>query len=152
MSIAEYLRERGVSFELRRHEEAYTAQEEAAAQHVSGSIFAKTVIVKAGEEFIMLVLPASHHADLEQAGAVLGQTVVLAHEKDLKQLFPDCELGAEPPFGSLYKLRTLVDESLGRHERIALRAGSHTEVILLAYGDYERLEQPQVARFAELAE
>jgi Ala-tRNA(Pro) deacylase len=152
MSITEYLREQGVEFELRRHEQAYTAQEEAQAQHVSGSLFAKTVIVKAGEEYVMLVLPASQHADLEQAGALLGQTVVLAREKEQGELFPDCELGAEPPFGSLYQVRTLVDESLGRHERIAFRAGNHTEVILMAYRDYERLEQAQVGRFAEPAE
>jgi Ala-tRNA(Pro) deacylase len=152
MTIAEYLQEHRVSFEIQRHKQYYTAQEEAAAQHISGSMFAKTVIVKAGEEFVMLVLPASHQADLEQAGAALGQTLTLAHEQELIGLFPGCEVGAEPPFGSLYQLRTLVDESLGRHERIAFRAGSHTEVILLPYREYERLEQPQVARFAELPE
>lgn len=152
MKIAEYLRQQGVSFETRHHEQHYTAQEEAQAQHIPGGMFAKTVIVKAGEEFVMLVLPASHHADLEQVGGILGQTAVLASERNLAELFPDCELGAEPPFGSLYQLRTLVDESLGRHERIAFRAGSHTEVILMAYADYARLAQPEVARFAEMAE
>jgi Ala-tRNA(Pro) deacylase len=152
MRIAEYLEANGVKYELRRHQEAYTAQEEAAAQHVSGSIFAKTVIVKAGGESVMLVLPASHQADLDQAGVLLGQPAVLAQEKEIAALFPDCEVGAEPPFGSLYNLRTLVDESLTHHERIAIRAGTHTEVLVLSYRDYERLEKPQIARFAELEE
>jgi Ala-tRNA(Pro) deacylase len=150
MEIIKYLEDKGVPFETRKHREYYTAEEEAASLNVAGSMFAKTVIVKAGAEYVMLVLPASHQVNLERAEAVLGRPVVLAAEKALAELFPDCELGAEPPFGSIYGLRTFVDHNLGRHERIAVRACTHTDVVLLPYRDYERLERPQVAEFAEL--
>ncbi len=148
MNTLEFLEKQGVDFEVKHHAEYFTAQEEAAAQHISGSMFAKTVVVKTREDYVLLVLPASYRVDLDLVSDMLGEEVALAQERDLKELFPGCELGAEPPFGSQYGLRTLVDEHLAKHQKIAVRAGSHTEVILLAYEDYARIEQPRVVRLA----
>ncbi len=148
MNLLDYLSSAGVDFTVMHHEEYYTAQEEAAAQGLSGHVFAKTVVVRAGDEYVLLVLPASHRVDLERVEQILDTDVCMVTEAELKGLFPDCEVGAEPPFGSQFGLRTLVDEHLAQQERIAIRAGSHTEVVLLDYADYARLERPEVARFA----
>jgi Ala-tRNA(Pro) deacylase len=148
MNLLDYLSSAGVDFTVMHHEEYYTAQEEAAAQGLSGHVFAKTVVVCAGDEYVLLVLPASHRVDLERIEQILNTDVRMVTESEMKSLFPDCEVGAEPPFGSQFGLRTLVDEHLAQQERIAIRAGSHTEVVLLDYADYARLERPAVARFA----
>jgi len=149
MKILDYLSEKGVDFEVRHHPANFTAQREAAAQHISGHTFAKTVVVKAEQEYVMLVLPATYRVDLERMEALLGVEPEFAGEEELGNLFPDCEVGAEPPFGSQYGLRTLVDEHLAKQERIAVRAGSHREVVLLAYADFARLERPRVAYFGD---
>ncbi|MGD9497143.1 MAG: aminoacyl-tRNA deacylase [Armatimonadota bacterium] len=149
MKLLDYLREKGVDFTVKHHDEFYTAQEEAAAQHISGHIFAKTVVVKAGDEYALLVLPASYRVDLDRASEVLGAKAHLATEQEMSELFPDCDVGAEPPFGSRYGLRTVVDAHLAQQERIAARACSHTQLVFLAYADYERLEHPEVASFAQ---
>ena len=144
--IEEYLKNRGVGYEVDQHELAYTAQEEAAAEHVSGYEFAKTVIVTDGEEFYMLVLPATFQADLEKASELIGKQVRLAEEEETRPLFTDCELGAEPPFGSVFNLETYVDDSLGEQDEIVFRAGSHEKVIKMDYEDYEEVENPTVAQ------
>lgn len=142
--IEEYLRNRGVGFEVDQHELAYTAQEEAAAEDVTGYEFAKTVMVTDGEEFYMLVLPAPYQADLEKAAELIGEEVRLADEEETKPLFSDCELGAEPPFGSIFNVETYVDESMGEKGEIVFRAGSHEKVIKMDYEDYIELENPTV--------
>jgi Ala-tRNA(Pro) deacylase len=130
------------------HSPAFTAQDVAAAAHVSGKEMAKTVMVKIDGEMAMVVLPASMKVDfarlLEATGA---QEVELAHEKEFKGLFPDCALGTMPPFGNLYGLRTFVAEELTEDDEIAFNAGSPTEVIRLGYGDYARLVEPRVLPF-----
>jgi len=146
--IEDFLRNRGVGFEVIRHELAYTAQETAAADHVSGYEFAKTVIVTDGNNYYMLVLPATYQADLKKAAALIGKKVRLASEQDLSSVFPDCDLGAEPPFGSIYKMSTFVDESLGQQREIVFRAGSHEKTIKMSYQDYVKVEAPTVGSFA----
>ena len=146
--IEDFLRNKGVGFEVIRHELAYTAQETAAAEHVSGHEFAKTVIVTDGDAFYMLVLPASHEADLEKVSRLVGAEVNLAGERDMEGLFPECDVGAEPPFGSIYKMATYVDRLLADREKIVFRGGSHEKTIKMAYDDYAEIENPKVASFA----
>ncbi len=148
MKILDYLNENGVDFAVMHHDEYYTAQEEAAAQGLSGHMFAKTVVVRAGDEHVLLVLSASHRVDLKRVGEILGAEVDIIPEAEMKGLFHDCDVGAEPPFGSHFGLRTLVDEHLAAQERIAVRGCTHTDVVLLDYADYARLEKPEVADFA----
>lgn len=150
MRVLDFLSEQGVDFEVKHHPRHFTAQEEAAAQHLPGHMFAKTVLVKSGEEFVLLVLPASHRVDLRRVEEVLGENTRLASEQEVGAAFPDCDLGAEPPFGSQYGMPTLVEQHLTDRSQIAVRAGSHTEVVLLAYADFARLEQPRVARFSDV--
>ena len=139
MRVLDYLSENKIDFSVMHHDLHYTAQREAAAQHISGHRFAKTVVVKADADYILLALPASHRVDFKLLKAVLGTDAELASESEMAKLFPDCDVGAEPPFGSQYGLHTIVDDDLAAQERIAVRAGSHKEVVLLSYADYARL-------------
>ena len=110
-----------------------------------GKELAKTVIVKLDDQFAMAVLPASLHVSLTRLKEAAGvDNVELANEDEFKSLFPDCDVGAMPPFGNLYDLDVYVAGQLTEDEEIAFNAGSHTELIKLAYRDFERLVQPKV--------
>lgn len=142
------LKEHDVPFKSLVHPEAYTAQEVAASMHVKGRELAKTVIVKTDGRFVMAVLPAHGLVDFQKLKEVLGQKDVrLASEDEFRALFPDCETGAEPPFGNLYSVDTLVDESLTRDEEIYFNAGTHYEAVEMRYRDFEELVRPRVADF-----
>jgi len=144
-----YLRENKVPFQVIHHPLAYTAQEVAAAEHVPGKMLAKLVMVFADGKLVMLALPAPHRADLNKAAVALGaREVRLAHEEEFAAAFPDCEVGAMPPFGNLYDLPVYVDNALAEDETIIFSAGTHTDTISMKYADFERLVKPTVAAFA----
>jgi Ala-tRNA(Pro) deacylase len=147
--LREFLDSQQVKYVTITHSTAYTAQEIAAATHIHGKELAKTVMVKLDGKMAMAVLPASRKIDfglLKTAAG--GQNVQLADEAEFKALFPDCETGAMPPFGNLYGIPVYAEQSLAEDEEIAFNAGSHSELIRLAYKDFERLVQPKVARFS----
>ena len=150
MKILDYLSAAEIDFDVRHHEERFTAQEEAAAGHIPGHMFAKTVVVRAGDEHLLLVLPASHRVDLDRLRDATGSRPEIVPEDEMAELFVDCDVGAEPPFGSHYGLRTIVDTHLSKQERIAVRACSHHEVVLLTYEDYARLEEPEAVSYTHL--
>ena len=144
-----HLRENGVPFEVQHHPRVITAQDVAATEHVPGRMLAKVVMVLADGEMIMLALPAPYEEDLEKAGKVLGaREVRLAEEEEFADAFPDCEVGAMPPFGNLYGLPVYVEEALAEDETIFFRAGTHTDTMSVRYADFERLVDPTVAEFA----
>lgn len=145
--VREYLEEHGVTFERHRHDRAVTAQEVAAAEHESGWHVAKPVLVEAGRRLAMFVLPAPMLLDLDRAAAALGvDDAKLAEEATFAKHFPDCETGAEPPFGNLYDVSVYVDESLMTAQRLVFAAGSHTETMTISLGDYLRLVEPERVR------
>ncbi len=147
--LEEYLSSNGVSFELERHRLAYTAQQLAAAEHVSGKLVAKVVMALANGTLTMLVLPASSNVNLEKLKADLGaKELRLAREEEFATLFPDCEVGAMPPFGNLYGIPVYLDRTLARVPEITFPAGSHSESMRIRYADYERLVHPQLREFA----
>lgn len=150
MSISHKLRatleKEGVEFNILEHQPAYTAMEIAGAQHVPGRQVIKSVIVKADGKFLMCVLPAIHLLDLDKLKKTLGsQKVELAKEEDIARLFPDDEVGGEPPFGNLYGVPVIVDKILEEDNDIVFNAGSHTEMIQMKFFDYHRLVNPTVA-------
>lgn len=149
MRISEYLEQHGVAFQTHEHSPAYTAQEVAAEEHVSGNQLAKGVLVRADDEYVLCVLPASFKLDMDKVGKMLkARHVRLADETELARCFPDSEVGAEPPFGSLYNLPTLVDIHLGYADEIVFQSGTHREVVRMRYADYESLVRPRVADLA----
>ena len=147
--LKQLLDQNGVKYISITHSPAYTAQEIAARAAVSGNELAKTVIVKLDGRMAMAVLPASWTVNLARLARVAGaQAAVLASEQEFSARFPKCELGAEPPFGNLYEMEVFVDKTLAADREIAFNAGTHTELIKLAYDDYERIVKPTVADFA----
>ncbi|MBI1912276.1 MAG: YbaK/EbsC family protein [Deltaproteobacteria bacterium] len=148
--LEDYLRENHADYKEIIHPEAYTAQEVAAAMHVHGKELAKSVMVKADGKYVMTVLPANWQVDFRKLREVLHQErIELAKEDEFRMLFPDCETGAEPPFGNLYNVETLVDKSLAEDENIFFNAGTHYEAVEMKYKDYEKLAKPRVAEFSK---
>ena len=147
--VKEFLDTYGVKYVVISHSKAYTAQGIAAVAHISGNEVAKTVIVKLDGALAMAVLPASYQVDLPALKRATGvREAELASEREFKHNFPDCETGAMPPFGNLYGIPVYVDETLAEDREIAFNAGSHYELIKLAYADFERLVKPEVMSFS----
>ena len=145
--LKEFLDAHGIKYVVISHSVAYTAQGIAALAHIPGKELAKTVIVKIGGVFAMAVVPASRQVDFVLLRAAAHTNDVrLASELEFKGRFPDCEPGAMPPFGNLYEMGVFADEVLSHDQEIAFNAGSHRELIRLAWGDFERLVQPTVVR------
>lgn len=150
LTVQEFLRRGNVAYTVFQHPPAFTAQEEAAVTHVPGRNWAKAVVCFADGEPIQAVLPADREVDLERlADTVRAHEVRLADEAELRWLYPDCELGAMPPFGPLYKQPVYVDETLTSDEEIVFNAGTHSDAICMRYGDFAALTRPVVGRFAE---
>jgi Ala-tRNA(Pro) deacylase len=144
--LKEFLDSHGVKYVTLSHSRAFTAQDVAESSHVSGKELAKTVVVLVDGRPAMAVVPAASRVDLDLLKQAAGAGhVELAGEKDFKGMFPECELGAMPPFGNLYGLPTFASDRLARQAQIAFSAGTHTEVIRLPYADFERLVMPRIA-------
>ncbi len=151
--VIDYLQSKQIPFERHSHDRAVSAQKVAQAVHVSGYQVAKTVLFEADGERWMAVLPAMGMADTDRLGELLNKRRVrLLDEEEFAGLFPECEVGAEPPFGGLFGISVLMDESLLEQERILVRSGAHDEVLELRTEDFERLERPQTGVFAVFPE
>jgi Ala-tRNA(Pro) deacylase len=151
-TIHEFLRRGNVAYSVFQHSPAFTAQEEAAITHVPGRNWAKAVVCFADGEPIQAVVPADFEVDLERlAELARAHDVRLADEAELRWLYPDCEVGAMPPFGSLYKQTVFVDATLSRDKEIVFNAGTHTDGICMRYSEFAALVRPTVGRFAEPA-
>ena len=147
--LESYLRENTVPFEVQHHARVYTAQEVAATEHVPGKVVAKVVVVQADDKMVMLALPASYRVYESKLASVLGcREVRIAREDEFASAFPDCEVGAMPPFGNLYGVPVVVDRSLAEDDTIVVQAGTHTDTLSLKYADFARLVNPTVAEFA----
>lgn len=147
--LKEFLDSNRVKYVSISHSTAYTAQEIAATAHIKGKELAKTVMVKIDGRLAMVVVPASSRVDFDLLQDITGaHQVELASEAEFRSLFPECEVGAMPPFGNLYDMDVYVAESLAEDEEIAFNAGSHTELIRLSFHDFERLVRPRIVQVA----
>jgi Ala-tRNA(Pro) deacylase len=148
VKLGEYLDQNKVKYSLITHSAAYTAQELAHKMHISGLEIAKVVIFKMDGRFAMAVMPASHQIDFNKLKEATGaQQIELATEKEFRNLFPDCEVGAMPPFGNLYGLPIYVAKPLEKDEYIVFNAGSHIDAIRMEYTDFCRLAKPVVIEY-----
>jgi len=147
--LKELLDRNKIKYEAKAHQRVITAQEVAQVEHIPGRELAKTVVVRKGKEFFLFVLPAPRQVDFSQLRKMFSaHDVALATEAEFRGLFPDSELGAMPPFGILYGMRTYVDESLKKEGEIAFNAGTHTDTILMSRVDFEKIVKPEYASFA----
>jgi Ala-tRNA(Pro) deacylase len=148
--LKELLDGAGVSHEVYNHPLAYTAQEIAARQHFSGKEMAKVVMLEVDGRLIMGVIPGSRRINLNTAKASLGaKQVRLATEDEFISRFPECEIGAMPPFGNLFELSVIVDPALEKDEYIYFNAGNHVQTVRIKYSDFAQLVKPQIARLIE---
>ena len=148
--LINFLNANKIKYQVITHSRAYTAQEIAALVHIPGQELAKTVLVRMDDDLVMTVLPANYRIDFELLSSVLGtDRVRLAEEDEFKSIFPDCEIGAMPPFGNLFNIPVYMAQSLEDDEMIAFNAGSHTEILRMSMDDYKRLVNPLVVRISE---
>ena len=141
-----FLREHSVPFEVHHHPPAYTAQRVAQAEHVSGRLVVKVVMAFADGKMVMLALPAHRNANLAKAAEAAGaKEVRLAHEDEFAAAFPDCDVGAMPPFGNLYGIPVYVDSKLAEDETIVFNAGTHEDTIHMTFTDFRQLVEPTMA-------
>ena len=144
--VADYLDSRGVKFTTMTHSRTFTAQRTAASADIPGREMAKTVMVRIDGTMAMAVLPAPYQVDFHLLKKRTGAKVaVLAAEDEFAHIFPDCEVGAMPPFGNLYGMDVFVDKHLTEDENIVFHSGSLTELMKLSYTDYASLVNPIVA-------
>ncbi len=147
--LKEFLDRNGIKYVTIKHSAAFTAQDIAESSHVPGKELAKTVMVKIDGKIAMAVLPSPYHVNFSRLKQAVGaDTVTLAGEDEFKNMFPECELGAMPPFGNLYGMEVYVAEALAEDEEIVFNAGSHTELIKMSYKEFERLVQPKKIKFS----
>jgi Ala-tRNA(Pro) deacylase len=143
-----YLDQNNIKYSLITHSMAFTAQELASIMHIPGKELAKVVILKIDGQFAMAVIPAPHKIDFERLkSAIEAKQIELASEKEFQKLFPDCDVGAMPPFGNLYGLPVYVAKPLKEDKEIVYNAGSHTEAIRMQYVDFDRLVKPIVIEY-----
>ncbi len=146
--VEEFLRTSNVKYRTVRHARAYSSQEIAEAAHVPARRLAKVTMIRLGDRIAMAVLPANEMVDVVSLGKLAGvDRVEIATERDFQNRFPDCEVGAMPPFGHLWGMPVFVSDTFRRSDDIAFEAGSHTELLEMPYEEYERLEQPKVGHF-----
>jgi Ala-tRNA(Pro) deacylase len=146
--LTEFLDKNTIKYVIIHHSPAFTAREVAVSAHIPKKEVAKTVVVKVDGKPLMVVLPASQMVDFTQLRHGLNaQATVLATEQEFNTLFPECEIGAMPPFGNLFNMDIVVADSLTEDEEIAFNGGTHRELIRMAYNDFERLVHPKVMKF-----
>lgn len=149
MKVIEFLDNSSARYEVTKHRPTFTAQQMAAEEHVPGMAVAKPVVIQADDECYMCVLPACCKIDLDKLKKLLKvKKLSLADEDQMAKLFTDCELGAEPPFGHLYGLATIMDETLQADEYIVFQAGMHDKAVKMAMADYTKLAEPKVMNFS----
>jgi Ala-tRNA(Pro) deacylase len=147
--LKKFLEDNNIKYDTLTHGQTFTSQETAESAHITGKELAKTIMIKVDGTMAMAVLPSAFNIDFgrlkEAAGA---ETVELASEDEFEDLFPECETGAMPPFGNLYGMEVFVADQLSEDEEISFNAGTHTELIKLAYRDFEKLVHPRKTQFA----
>ncbi len=143
--LTSYLDDNEIKYVVVKHSKAFTAQEVAASAHIPGKEMVKTVMVKVDDDIKMVVLPSTHDVDFEAIkDKFSAENVELATETEFENMFPDCELGAMPPFGNLFDMDTYVAEVLTEDKEIAFNAGTHKEVVKMDYKDFEDLVKPEI--------
>jgi len=148
MSVAEFLTDHQVPFETIYHAPAFSAHKRAKYLHTPGKQVAKCVLLVGQSGYMLAVLPATRQIDLERLSAQLGESVRIAEDREITWVFRDCEWGVVSPFGTLYGLSTILDDSFDRSALLVFEGRLHAESIRLRCSDYETLEHPRRLRFA----
>jgi len=145
----DYLHTNGIRFAHTTHSPAYTAEEVALAEHMPLQRMSKTVVLRDKDGYVLAVVPADSHVDVEILRTMIGvPSLFVARENDLCLLFPNAEVGAMPPLGSLFGLPVYLDREVANREFIAFNAGTHRDVIHMRVADFRQLVQPVMGDFS----
>lgn len=148
-AVRAYLKEHNLKYRSIYHTSAYTAQQLAHAQHVTGEKVLKVVLLKSEEGYFLAILPATYRVDFSLLKRLTGKKEIrLGTESEIRQLFPDCEIGALPPFSDLYHLPIYADESLKDGDEVLIVAGTHRDAIQMKYEALATCVRPTVGKFA----
>ena len=148
--LKKYLDDNKIRYVVVAHSRAYTAQEIAASVHIKGKNLVKCVMIDGDQKYYMVTISANHKINMEKLKQVLQvKHVKLAQEHDFKELFEDCEVGAMPPFGNLYNIPVLVDQTLYTDGDIAFNGGNHSTVVKMSFQDFDQLVNPQKVAIAD---
>jgi Ala-tRNA(Pro) deacylase len=148
--VRKTLEGRGIPFRELHHSSAYTAQEVAQREHVSGHAVAKVVVVMADGKPVELVLPASRRVELERVRQILGSAEArMASETEMERYFTDCEVGAVPPLPHWENIPVLMDSTLQAADEIVFQAGTHEDAVRLRFSDWYKIVNPRVDTFTE---
>jgi Ala-tRNA(Pro) deacylase len=142
MTIAPTLQkhlDQNVTYDMITHDPTMSSSRTAQACHVSGNRLAKAIVLRRNDGYMLAVLPASHHISLTELRQQIGDDVDLAKESEIKQLFPDCVLGAVPPIGECYALDVIVDDSIQEPPEVYLEGGDHTTLVHIDQAQFTRL-------------
>lgn len=150
--IKTYLSESAVSYWHKTHPVAFTSQETAAVDHISGQELGKTVVLLADGRPIMAVLPADRVINMDVLKKHVGcERLSLASEREFPERFPSCQPGAMPPFGRLFGMMLYCDRSLAAQPEVEFNAGTHVDTIRMKFSEFAQLEAPVMADFSEKA-
>ena len=150
MDIKQFLKEKQVPFQVLTHRRTETAVGTARALDVPEGNFAKTVVLMVDGRPVIAVVQAPYHVNPTEVKNAFGAGVAtLATEDEMDELFPDCETGAVPPFGSQYGIPTIMDSQLAEDEYIVFDGNTHREAISMRLKDYEGLEHPHQAEIRD---
>jgi Ala-tRNA(Pro) deacylase len=148
--LERFLDDNDVRYVVTTHSPAFTAQEIAALAHVKGRELVKSVMVKVDGKHCLVAMTANQRLNLDRLRTALGTSDVhLEREAEFRSLFPDCELGAMPPFGNLYGVPVVIDEALQADEEIAFNGGDHSTIVKMRFADFERLVRPRASSVAD---
>lgn len=149
--IRDFLDAQNVPYEAIHHSQAFTAQEVAHSLHISGKKCVKAVVAEGDNKTVIVVTPASHRLNLEELKSALKVNhLEMLVERELVAVFPDCDLGAVPPFGNLYGIEVWVDRTVASAEKVLFCAGTHEDCIRMRYSDFAKLTRPYLGHFSEL--
>lgn len=138
-SVKNHLKKQGIDFDLISHPRTIHSTDTALEAHVPGNRLAKAVIIRKGEDFIMVIIPSDEHVDLTQLNRLFAEPLDLASESELGQLIPDCSLGAVPAIGPVWGLDTYLDKSLLGLPEVFFEGGDHIELVRVSGDDFDRL-------------
>jgi Ala-tRNA(Pro) deacylase len=146
--LAEVLKRERMPYVTFRHPQAYTALEQAQVSHIRGRCAAKVVICFADDQPLQAVVPAHYLVDLEKLRVMAGAgSIRLGREDEIATLYPEFEVGAMPPFGTLYGHRVFVEECFVGEPEMVFNAGTHTDCICMHYSDFAEMVKPVVGAF-----
>lgn len=139
ITLQQFLSNAGIDYDTVRHSHTYSSMDTAHAAHVAGDALVKAVVLQDGRGYVLAVLPATHKLELGMVHSRLQRDVALASEREIAELFKDCELGAIPPFGNAYGMETVCDESLMDRSEVFIEAGDHEQLIHMSGEQFRRL-------------